>query len=136
LFGILHLFAISFVLLLIISKTEYYSWWIAWILILLWIFIFPINSNSELLFPIGFVSTWFYSADYYPIIPYFWYILWGFFLWKCMKRFHLFRFFSLWRNMNMFEKIGNYMWTHSLVVYLIHQPIIIFILWCIFMVVR
>ncbi len=134
-FGILHLFAVSFFLLPFIAKLEYFSGFLAIILIASWA-VFPLMTNIWWLFPVGIISPEFYSADYYPLIPYFWYILLWFFVWKCMQKYKLFRYLSLWREMNALEKVLRYMGRNSLVIYVLHQPIIIASLCILFSILR
>ena len=131
LFGILHLFAVSFALLPLLAKSEYYSWVLA-----LWIicvsFIFPLQVSNQFLFPLWLTSSGFYSADYYPLFPYLWYLLWWFFLAKCMRRYDIFTYFWVNRPLVWVERLLSYMWKRSLLLYLIHQPIIITILYVLF----
>jgi uncharacterized membrane protein len=131
LFGILHLFAVSFMLLPIFAKTEYYSWIIAMMLIV-WGSLFSLQTQSQILFPLWWTTVGFYSADYYPLVPYFWYILWGFFIGKCLRYFEMFRYFSVNRELIWWEKLLSSMWKKSLLLYLVHQPIIIVTLYVFF----
>jgi len=122
-FGILHFFALSFLLLPFCAKLWYYTGLLAWILLYLWIY-FPYESTSYFLFPFGVIYPGFYSADYYPLLPYFWYVLGWFCLWKYIKDISLLHFFHLKRDMNFIENVLNNLWKKSLMIYIIHQPII------------
>lgn len=67
---------------------------------------------------IGFPSDDFYSADYFPLIPWLFLFIFGCFLWRYITlRGHdgVFRF-----NIPAISLIGR----HSLIIYLVHQPII------------
>ena len=130
LFGILHFFALSFALLPFITRSK--ALVIAVIVMIISIyFYFPQSIESWLLFPLGFVPNDFYSADYYPLIPYFsmilvWY-LWGEFLAKN----NFMRYLHISRELYFIEKILSCIGKYSLFVYLIHLPVILWVIYSI-----
>ena len=71
---------------------------------------------------IGFPSADFHSTDYFPIIPWIFLFLSGYFAWRVIKNCNAERFFKC--------KIPflNFIGRHTLIVYLLHQPIIMGIL--------
>lgn len=78
----------------------------------------------------GFAESDFYSADYFPFIPWFFLFICGYFLCGILKKQNLFekKLFSFKMN-NAFTFIGK----HSLIIYLLHQPFLYFIVWVIFL---
>lgn len=131
LFGILHFFALSFLLLPFITRTKLR---IYIIMLFLWIFYFLTQEtvNSWFLFPAWFVPKGFYSADYYPLIPYFGVILLWFLWAEFLAKKNLIHFFHISREMTLWEKILSQAGKHSLLIYLIHQPVILTVLFLIF----
>ena len=75
--GILHFFALSFLLLLMFRKLGYYNFFIIVLCFGLWYLAEDSVSNSYF-FVFGFVSNSFASADYYPLFPYFGVMLLGY----------------------------------------------------------
>lgn len=71
---------------------------------------------------IGFPSINFHSTDYFPIIPWIFLFLSGYFAWRVIKNFNADRFFR--RKIPFFNFIGR----HTLIIYILHQPIIMGIL--------
>ncbi len=70
------------------------------------------------LFFAGFPSKSFHSSDYFPLLPWIFIFLLGFFLWEQIKRYRADRFFV--RGIPVLDVIGQ----HSLIIYLIHQPVL------------
>lgn len=79
---------------------------------------------SHLLF-IGFVPHGFASLDYFPLLPWFGLILWGIFLGNILYAGNKRRFFLPDRPRNMVVDILGYAGQHSLIIYLLHQPLIV-----------
>lgn len=127
LFWILHFFACSFVLLPIVTRSRFL---VLWILIMGFIlsWYLPREIESWLFFSLGFVSESFYSADYYPIIPYFLLILFGYFLWEILDNKKLFQYLHVKRELLVVEKILSTAGKYSLITYMVHVPIIYFLI--------
>ena len=124
LFGILHFFALSFALLPFITRSR--ALVIAVIVMIISIyFYFPQRIESWLLFPLGFVPNNFYSADYYPLIPYFCVILWWYLWAEFFTKNNLMKYFYIPEELNSLQKILSHIGKYSLFVYLVHQPFII-----------
>lgn len=73
--------------------------------------------NSEYLYPIGLPDNNFSSSDYFPIFPWGFLFISGFYLGKILKDKKLLK--PMGKN-NIISALGR----HSLLIYLIHQPII------------
>ena len=66
----------------------------------------------------GFPSETFFSADYFPILPWIFLYFFGYELWRFIKQKELDRFFI--RRIPVLDFIGR----HSLIIYMVHQPIL------------
>lgn len=67
---------------------------------------------------LGFPSKDFFSADYFPLIPWIFLYLFGFELWRIIERRDHARFFRF--KIPVLDFIGR----HSLIIYMAHQPIL------------
>ncbi|KPU45966.1 acyltransferase family protein [Oxobacter pfennigii] len=123
-FGILHYFGISMMLYGIFKDLNKYLLLITGTVIIV---IGNIFSNmtvvSPYLFPIGLISSSFFSSDYYPIFPWFGIFLYGIAIGKFLYKEKRSIF-----NFTIPDNPINFLGRHSLIVYLLHQPVILFIL--------
>lgn len=127
-FGILHMFGLAMLfyallkpvldrcdpfIICVVSVILYILWSI-------WMYFVPFASTRYNVFMIfGFPTQEFYSADYYPLFPYFFMFVTGTAIGRYVKEMKFPRWFYTCR-IPIFEFIGR----HSLLVYLLHQPII------------
>lgn len=123
LFGILHFFALSFFLLPFFRVFWKYNFLIAGVILFGSTFI-PVVQNTWL-FPLWFTAPGFWSADYYPIFPYFGVLLLGYSFWIFFEKYNLWKILQQKKELNFLERILSYAGKHSLLIYLMHQPIII-----------
>ncbi len=118
-FGILHLIALSSLLIALLNRFR--MWLLIPAVILIALPHVATFKGHALLIPLGFPPHPFLTVDYFPLIPWFGVVLIGFAI-------------APWLLQKM-HKTGPLMisWPgkHSLLIYLIHQPIIIAILWLI-----
>ncbi|MGN0550266.1 MAG: heparan-alpha-glucosaminide N-acetyltransferase domain-containing protein [Acutalibacteraceae bacterium] len=82
--------------------------------------------STDFLFPIGLRSSSFFSADYFPIFPYVFLYLLGTFAGRYAAQ-GLFPKFLYKKRVPPLAFIGR----HSLVIYVFHQPVIYAVLWLI-----
>ena len=75
-------------------------------------------------FVIGFPKEGFWSSDYFPVIPWMFLFGTGMFLWRGLRPRWEKQLLRL-PKISFLEKIGQ----HSLLIYMVHQPIIFALLW-------
>lgn len=127
-FGVLHCIGLSVVLCAIFLKYRTYNLLFAGVLFFIG-FVFSnmnINNPSLLHLIIGIcpADIWQHTVDYFPLIPWFGFALLGIAIGDCLycgetRRFRL-PDFSKYKPAKMFSWMGQ----HSLVIYLLHQPLI------------
>lgn len=127
-FGILHMFGLSMLLYALIKPflDRCHSLPIILICAFLYIaqsvlmyFIPYAERCGELFMIFGFPSRTFYSADYYPLLPYFFVFVIGAMIGRWVKEGKFPKWFYEFR-VRPLEFVGR----HSLIVYLVHQPIV------------
>ena len=122
-FGILHLLGIAMMLSYIIKKLP--NILIAIISVAIYLLSVPfgkIRDIANIFFAFGIHDPTFYSSDYYPLIPFLSFIFIGIVIGKILYKDKTSLFpFSIGKNPLSF--IGK----HSLILYLIHQPIVLVI---------
>ncbi len=122
-FGILHLLGIAMMLSYIIKKLP--NILIAIISVAIYLLSVPfgkIRDMGNIFFAFGIHDPTFYSSDYYPLIPFLSFIFIGIVIGKILYKDKTSLFpFSIGKNPLSF--IGK----HSLILYLIHQPIVLVI---------
>lgn len=126
-FGIIHFFAVSSLLGIVVKKINPYIMICVGIAIIISNYrITEIPVNTNYLFFLGLKNSDFQSLDYYPLIPRFGVYLLGMsmntLLYKNKKS-------IIWNILNI--KPINFVGRHTLAIYLFHQPIII---WCLYVI--
>ena len=128
-FGILHLIGISIILAYPFLKLRYWNLFIGLFCIFLGAYLKGFVFNFYWLSWLGFRPAQFYSVDYFPLLPWFGLVLIGIFFGNLLypdysREFQLanFSYFSV-------IKIFCFLGKHSLFIYLIHQPLIIALLY-------
>ena len=79
--------------------------------------------ENEWLFPLGITARGFYSADYFPLIPYMFVFFWGTFLGEYVRDGRIPDFMYPVR-----VPLLDWLGTHALIVYIVHLPIVYVIL--------
>lgn len=121
-FGIIHLLAAAtFLGYFTLSLLPNQKLILSAIIILLGFYFSTLSTNSPFLFPLNLLSPSFSSLDFYPIFPFFGIFLLGQYL-ASLENFSI--FFTFLPKNSLIEKISK----NSLLIYLIHQPILIAIL--------
>lgn len=127
-FGVLHFIGISIILAYPFLKFKYLNLIFALPVIIFGFYISKFSFNFGWLLWLGFKPVGFYTVDYFPILPFFGAILLGIFLGKILykngKRSFKIKDFSS----NTIIKSIDFMGAKSLLIYLIHQPLLLGIL--------
>ncbi|MFA6308976.1 MAG: heparan-alpha-glucosaminide N-acetyltransferase [Clostridia bacterium] len=123
-FGILHFLSVSILLYPVFKKINRYILIILGIIVISFGYILMnINVSFDYLFPIGLHSNTFVSSDYYPLIPFLGVFLFGIalgkFLYTSRKSLIPIKFQD-----NIINMAGR----NTLILYLVHQPIILILL--------
>lgn len=130
-FGVLHFIGVSIILVYPFLKLRFWNFILGIIFILIGIYIEIENIvfNSYSLIWLGLKPYYFYSVDYMPIFPWFGVILLGLFLGKMLypegKRRLKIKDLSNFSFVKLFSFLGR----NSLLIYLLHQPILVIFLY-------
>ncbi len=120
-FGILHFFGISMIISGVFKKFNKYFLIVSGIVIVLAsLYFLPcIKPSGNALFPLGIVNDKFRSSDYYPLLPWFGVFLFGIALGKIFykKKESVLKLKYLNTPLNILGR-------HTLIVYMLHQPVI------------
>lgn len=127
-FGILHLIATSIFVLSFVVRLPVIALIFGIAAIFLGKWLSGFTTNSLILFVFGMKSETIFSIDYFPIFPWISVICFGIFLGNllyagkfrmCLEKFVF----------HMAFKPILFLGRHSLVIYMLHMPVIIFLLW-------
>lgn len=128
-FGILHFIGISIILAYPFLKRRYLSLAVGIMIIITGIYLQTLTFDFSWLMWLGFIPNSLNTVDYFPLFPWFGIVLLGIFfggmLYKNYKR----QFYLPDLSNNYLIKGSTFLGRHSLVIYLIHQPIIIVVLY-------
>ena len=123
-FGILHFIGVSIILAYPFLKFKYLNLFLGIGFILIGLILQNFTFNFYYLLWLGFIPNYFYTLDYFPIFPWFGIILIGIFFGNSFypegKRVFNIKEFS-----NLFTKLFCFLGRHSLLIYLVHQPMLI-----------
>ena len=129
LFGILHLIGVSIIISYPLLGHKYRNLGLGLAVIVLGSYLGNFTFNTPYLLWLGFEPEYFFSFDYFPLLPWFGVVLIGIFLGNlaypnCKRRFDIPDLSN-----NLITIILSFLGKHSLKIYLIHQPIIILLLY-------
>lgn len=128
-FGILHLIGISIILAYPLLKLRFGNLLLGIVSIALGIFINKVTVGFPWFLWLGLTPARFYSVDYFPLLPWFGVVLIGVFFGNSLYP-HYTRSFNLYDLSNFAViRFFTYLGRHSLLIYLIHQPLLITVLY-------
>jgi uncharacterized membrane protein len=130
-FGILHFIGLSIILAYPFLKFKLWDFYLPFgaFLILAGLVLSTVTFSSPWLLWLGFIPIGFYTFDYFPILPWFGIVLIGLYFGNLlypdsMQRFKI-RDFSKSSLVRFLSFLGR----HSLIIYFLHQPILIALLY-------
>lgn len=130
-FGILHLIGLSTVLLPLFVRFGRWNAVIGVIVIMLSDILLRQTVDTSVLLPLGFMPAGFQSVDYFPLLPWFGVILIGTAIGAVFtrnpERYRWLRPIDQQSNagLRFIQTISS----HSLIIYMVHQPVFLCILW-------
>lgn len=133
-FGILHCIGISIILSIPFIRLKITNLIIGFLLISIGVYLKTLTFNFNWLIPFGFLPHKFFTIDYFPLLPWFGVIMVGMavgnFIYPNAKRLYNIReeIFS------PYLKLLCFFGRHSLIIYFLHQPILIGIIFLLLMV--
>lgn len=123
-FGILHFIGISIILSYFFLKLKKYNLFLGIFILILGFYLNKFAFNFNWLLWLGFIPNNLYTVDYFPLLPWFGLVLIGLFfgnlLYKEGKR-----NFNLNIKENLLTRFFCFLGRNSLLIYLIHQPILV-----------
>jgi uncharacterized membrane protein len=130
-FGILHLIGLSTVLLPFFARFGRWNAVIGVIVIMLSDILLRQTVDTSILLPLGFMPAGFQSVDYFPLLPWFGVILIGTALGTVFtrnpERYRWLR--PIDQHSNAGLRLIQTISSHSLIIYMVHQPVFLCILW-------
>ena len=129
-FGILHLIGVSIMISPLFFRFKKFNFILGLLFIMIGYFLTTVTGPIWLL-PLGIHPATFWSVDYEPLFPWFGIVLFGMGLGECLYPGGV-RRFTLPKIPAFFGEPLAFLGRHALIVYLIHQPIIILLLAAVF----
>lgn len=129
LFGILHLIGVSIIISYPLLEYKYKNLVLGLLIIALGSYLSNFSFDTPYLLWLGFEPEYFFSFDYFPLLPWFGVALIGIFSGNLIYPQGKREFKMPDLSNNLFTKILSFLGKHSLKIYLIHQPIIILLLY-------
>ncbi len=124
-FGILHLIGASILLLPLFVRLKELNIFLGTALIALGIVLNTWTTEAILLIPFGIPYAGFHSVDYFPLLPWFGVVLMG----AGIGHFVYIRHAKQAPHLSPVPQWLTWPGRHSLMIYLVHQPIIVGVLW-------
>jgi len=123
-FGILHFIGISIILGYFLLRYDKINIFIGALLIALGIILQGFVFDFPWLLWLGLFPSGFYTFDYFPLLPWFGLLIIGMFFGKMLYR-NGKRIFRIKENSTFIARLLCFLGRHSLIIYLLHQPILV-----------
>jgi len=128
-FGILHFIGIAIILEYPFLKRKYFNLLLGIAFIAAGIFLMGFTFDFYSLLWLGFTPNNFYTVDYFPLLPWLGVVSIGIFIGNMLYENYIRRFKLPDLSNSSYVKISGFLGKHSLLIYLIHQPILIILLY-------
>jgi uncharacterized membrane protein len=130
-FGVLHFIGVAIILAYPFLRYRVLNLVLGVIIVVFGALLNRLTFGFRWLIWLGFKPEKFYYLDYFPLLPWFGIVLVGVFAGNTLYKYPV-RQFKLWNLEKVpFIKFFRFLGLHSLFIYLIHQPILVFILYAI-----
>lgn len=125
-FGVLHFIGVAVVLgyLFVRYINKYVTLATGFVIIVIGLLLRSIAVESPWLLWLGLIPNNFYTLDYFPLLPWFGVVLVGLFFGRVLYP-DCKRVFSIRERNNFLTKFFCFLGRHSLLIYLLHQPVLI-----------
>ena len=127
-FGVLHFLGLAMIAGIPFVKLRYENLWLGLFSLGIGSYFARFQLKTAWLFWLGIRPRNFFSVDYFPFFPWFGLVLWGIFIGNTLYR-DAERRFDLHDYHNPAIRWGCFLGRNSLVLYLIHQPLFIAVLY-------
>ena len=131
-FGILHFIGIAIILVIPFLKLDNFLLPLSLCFIFIGVLLNSFIVDFKWLLWLGLIPSNFFTVDYFPLLPWFGVVLFGVFVGKKLYPNHKRSFHLNDMSEHQPVKILSFLGRHSLIIYLIHQPIILALIWLIF----
>ncbi|MDD3753114.1 MAG: heparan-alpha-glucosaminide N-acetyltransferase [Methanobacterium sp.] len=128
-FGILHFIGIAIILEYPLLNKKYLNLFLGIVFIILGFIFAQFTVNYPWLLWLGLKPAGFITVDYFPLFPWLGVVSLGLFTGKTLYKDYKRRYYLPDLSKNILIKIFTYIGKHSLFIYLIHQPILIILLY-------
>ena len=128
-FGILHFIGLAIILEYIFIKRKYINLFLGIAFIAAGILLMNFRFDFYGLLWLGFIPNNFYTVDYFPLLPWLGIVSFGIFLGNTLYENYVRQFKLPDLSNNLIVKVSSFLGKHSLLIYLIHQPVIVIMLY-------
>ncbi len=127
-FGILHFILVASIVGLLFIRLYYANLLLGTVLIVIGSYYSNTLFNHASLQWFGLMTHKPITEDYVPFLPWFGVVLLGLFSAQFIFKYRHLKFISRWREKSAWQKLTGCMGRHSLLIYLVHQPVFLGIL--------
>ncbi len=128
-FGILHFIGVAIILSYPFIKRKYLNLFLGVSIIVVGIYLGKFSFDFNWLVWLGFVPSNLQTVDYFPIFPWFGVVLIGLFFGGLVYKNYKRQFKIPDLSKNYLVRIFSFLGRNSLIIYLIHQPVLIILLY-------
>jgi uncharacterized membrane protein len=127
-FGVLHFISVGIIFTALLIRYPKILFAFIFISLILGVVFTGMSSESLIFAPLGIVSDNFYSIDYFPVFPWISLIFGGAFSARLFEHYKVLVNPKVLPRIKILEKVGQ----KSLIIYLVHQPILLGVIYLIF----